>query len=119
MSSWTLACQPLLSIEFSRQEYRSALPFPSPGDLPDLGIESGSPALQVDSLPFEPPEKLTLIFKSTEFTVWKSFPKYLNVKRNATSRDLPDSSVIKNLPCKARDLGLIPGRITKIPHDTG
>ena len=40
---------------FSRQEYWSGLPFPSPGDLPDPGIESGSPALQADSLPFEPP----------------------------------------------------------------
>ena len=36
---------------FPRQEYWSGLPFPSPGDLPDPGIELGSPALQVDSLP--------------------------------------------------------------------
>ena len=41
-------------MEFSRQEYSSGLPFPSPGDLPDLGIEPGSPALQADSLPTEP-----------------------------------------------------------------
>ena len=40
-----------LSIEFSRQEYWSGLPFPSPGDLPDLGIEPRSP-LQADSLPY-------------------------------------------------------------------
>ena len=46
-----------LSMEFSRQEYWSGLPFPSPGDLPDPGIESRSPALQVDSLPSEPPRK--------------------------------------------------------------
>ena len=38
---------------FSRQEYWSGLPFPPPGDLPDSGIEPGSPALQADSLPFE------------------------------------------------------------------
>ena len=38
----------------SRQEYWSGLPFPSPGDLPDAGIEPRSPALQVDSLPSEP-----------------------------------------------------------------
>ena len=38
---------------FSRQEYWSGLPFPSPGDLPDLGIEPGSPPLQADSLPTE------------------------------------------------------------------
>ena len=41
-------------MEFSRQEYWSGLPFPSPGYLPDLGIELRSPALQVDSLPSEP-----------------------------------------------------------------
>ena len=40
---------------FSRQEYWSGLPFPSPGDLPDPGIKPGSPALQADALPSEPP----------------------------------------------------------------
>ena len=40
-------------MEFPRQEYWSELPFPSPGDLPDPGIELGSPVLQVDSLPTE------------------------------------------------------------------
>ena len=42
-----------LSMGFSRQEYWSGLPFPSPGDLPDPGIEPGSPALQADSLSSE------------------------------------------------------------------
>ena len=42
------------SMEFFRQEYWSGLPFPSPGDLPDPGIEPGSPALHADSLPSEP-----------------------------------------------------------------
>ena len=46
-----------LSIEFSRPEYWSGYPFPSPGDLPNLGIEPRSPALQVDSLPTELSEK--------------------------------------------------------------
>ena len=46
-----------LSMEFSRQEYWSGLPFPSPGDLPDPGIKLRSPALQADSLPAEPPGK--------------------------------------------------------------
>ena len=50
---WTVACQAPLSMGFSRQDYWSVLPFPSPGDLPDLGIEPGSPALQADSLPTE------------------------------------------------------------------
>ena len=50
---WTVACQAPLSVGFSRQEYWSELPFPSPEDLPDPGIELGSPALQADSLPVE------------------------------------------------------------------
>ena len=54
---WTIACQAPLSLGFFRQEYWSALPFPSPGDLPGLGIEPASPALEVDSLPSEPPGK--------------------------------------------------------------
>ena len=52
--AWTVAHQAPLSMGFSRQEYWSGLPFPSPGDLPDTGIEPGSPALQGDSLPSEP-----------------------------------------------------------------
>ena len=43
--------------EFSRQEYWSGLPFPSPGDLPNLGIKPKPPALQAESLPSEPPGK--------------------------------------------------------------
>ena len=49
----TIACQAPLFMEFSRQEYWSGLPFPSPEDLPDPGIKPWSPALQADSLPFE------------------------------------------------------------------
>ena len=51
---WTAACHAPLSMEFSRQEYWSGLPFPSPGDLPNLGTEPRSPALQADSLALEP-----------------------------------------------------------------
>ena len=47
-TQWTLTCQTTQSMEFSRQEYYSGLPFPSPGDLPDPGIEPKSPALQAD-----------------------------------------------------------------------
>ena len=50
---WTVAHQAPLSMGFSRQECWSELPFPSPGDLPDPGIEPKSPALQADSLPTE------------------------------------------------------------------
>ena len=54
---WTVAHQAPQSMEFSRQEYWSGLPFPSPGDLPNPGIEPGSPTLQADALPSEPPGK--------------------------------------------------------------
>ena len=56
---WTVAYKAPPSMGFSRQEYWSGLPFPSPGDLPDSGIKPGSPALQADALPSksEPPGK--------------------------------------------------------------
>ena len=54
---WTVAYQAPPSMGFSRQEYWSGLPFSSPGDLPDPGIEPGSPALQADTLTSEPPGK--------------------------------------------------------------
>ena len=55
VTPWTVACQSPPSIGFSRHEYWSGLPFPSPGDLPDPGIKPRSPALQADPLPSEPP----------------------------------------------------------------
>ena len=54
MTLWSVAHQPHLFMGFPRQEYWSGLPFPSPGDLSDPGIEPRSPTLQVDSLPSEP-----------------------------------------------------------------
>ena len=54
---WTAVYQASLSLGFSRQEYWSGLPFPSPGDLPDPWIEPRSPAFQADALPSEPPGK--------------------------------------------------------------
>ena len=66
---WTVAYKAALSMEFSRQEYWSGLPFPSPGDLPDPGIEPGSPALQADALPSEPPGKPNLKFPELELLV--------------------------------------------------
>ena len=50
MTPWTVTLQALLSMRFPRQEYWSGLPFPSPGDLPDPGIELVSPALQAAAL---------------------------------------------------------------------
>ena len=54
---WTVAYQPPSSMGFSTQEYWSGLPFPSPGDLPDPGIEPKSPTLRADALTCEPPGK--------------------------------------------------------------
>ena len=55
---WTVAYQAPLSMGFPRQEYWSGLPFPSPGDLPNPGIEPRSPALEADTLTSEPPGKI-------------------------------------------------------------
>ena len=74
---------------FSRQEYWSGLPFPSPGDLPDPGIEPQSPALPADSLPCEPPgkpwtgmlkrkENILFIFLCSFFQVGSQNKYYLN-----------------------------------------
>ena len=56
---WTAAYQVPPSKGFSRQEYWRGLPFPSPGDLPDPGIEPGSPALSADALPSKPPGEVS------------------------------------------------------------
>ena len=72
---WTVACQTPLSMEFSRQEYWSGLPFPSSGDFPHPGIEPGSPVLQADSLPSEPPGR-----PQCEIMYWKCVTSAGHVK---------------------------------------
>ena len=59
---WTVAYQAPQSMEFSREEYWSGLPYPSPGDLPHPQIKPGSPALQADTLPSGPPGKPIILF---------------------------------------------------------
>ena len=66
---WTVAHQAPLSMEFSRQEYWSGLPFPSPGDLPDPGIKPSSPTLQADSLLIEPPGKPRFVVLPASYAV--------------------------------------------------
>ena len=96
---WTAACQAPLFMGFSRQEYWSGLPCPSPGDLPNPGIKPESPALREDSLLSEPPGKspsgvyihLDSIFKSRDITlptkVWlvkaMVFPVVMSVRVDA------------------------------------
>ena len=60
VTPWTLACQAPLSMEFSRQEYWSGQPFPTPGDLPDPGIKpmsAASPTLAGRFFTLMPPRK--------------------------------------------------------------
>ena len=80
---WTVAHQAPLSMGFSRQEYWSGLPFPSPGDLPNPGIEPGSPTLEADALTSEPPGKRNKqsslespSFLPKHFISKESFPKF-------------------------------------------
>ena len=61
---WSVAHQPPPSMEFSRQEYWSGLPFPFPRDLPNLGIEPGSPTLWADAFPSEPPGNPSVMKRS-------------------------------------------------------
>ena len=61
VTPWTVARQAPLSLEFSKQGHWSGSPCPSPGHLPDPGVEPGPPALQADSLPSEPQFKNCLI----------------------------------------------------------
>ena len=65
---WTVAYKAPLSMGFSRQEFWSGLPFPSPGDLPNPGIEPRFPALQADALPSEPLGKPEDIMRGCQFT---------------------------------------------------
>ena len=67
VTPWTVVRQTLLSMGFSRQEYWNELPFCSSGDLPNLGIESGSLALPADSLPYKPPGNYILQYRCGEF----------------------------------------------------
>ena len=73
----TVAHQAPPSVGFSRQEYWSGLPFSSPRDLPDPGIELRSPSLQADALTSEPPGKLT--FKMRVLAILTSYSVFLDL----------------------------------------
>ena len=74
---WTVAYQASLSMGFSRQEYWSGLPFPSPGYLPDPGIEPGFPALEADALTSEPPGKPLHVSKDAMIQCTKFFDHFM------------------------------------------
>ena len=69
VTTWTVAYQVPLSVGFSRQEYWSGLPFPSPRDLLNPGIKPRSPTLQADALPSEPPGKPNLSSRWFNYSV--------------------------------------------------
>ena len=88
LNPWTGARQAPLSMGFPRQEYWSGLPFPSPGNLPNPGIKPGSPALQADPLPSEPPGKPSwfindsyseLPFQSPDFQLLEDKSQFLSI----------------------------------------
>ena len=87
-----------LSLGFSRQQMWSGLPCPPPGDLPNLRVEPNSPALQVDSLPSEPPEKLV----QTEAALLKKQKKEMENKKAFLRPPLTNYSVPFNLKGTAR-----------------
>ena len=72
-TTWTVAHQASLFIGFSRQEYWSGLPFPSPGDLPHPGIEPGSPALKADSF-WPNAECIPACSFRFQPSIWNGFP---------------------------------------------
>ena len=77
---WTVAYQVSPSIGFSRQEYQSGLPFPSPGYLPNAGIEPRSPSLHADNLPSEPPGRC-LRFRQNNYKSSLTFTGLLDTFR--------------------------------------
>ena len=77
---WTVAHQAPPSMGFSRQEYWSGLPFPSPGDLPDPGIKPAFPALQADSLPLVKNEYFILQLMCNIATSPSRFPLNTNLE---------------------------------------
>ena len=98
---WTVAHQAPLSMGFSRQECWSGLPCPSPGDLPDPGIESRSPALQADSLWFEPPGRLNASIVRSIFNSPGKIIQFSSVAKslcNPMNRSTPGLPVHHQLP---------------------
>ena len=91
---WTVAHQAPLSMGFSRQEYWSGLPFPSPGDLPDPGIEPMSPALQADAKTSEPPGEPAIAIAILKTASRK---KQLAIRQNHSDRIV--ESCLLNLSC--------------------
>ena len=133
---WTVAYQAPPSMGFSRQEFWSGLPFPSPGDLPNRGIEPRSPTLEADALTSEPPGKpinVILNGKKLKAFLLNSGIRHscllslflfnivlevlaIAIRQEKEMQNLPGGPIVKNLPSNAQDIDLIPDRGMKIPH---
>ena len=105
VTPWTRTCQGALSTGFSRQEYWSGLPFPSPGDLPQPGTELGSPALQADSLLTELQGK---IYRVSLFQILFQPVCVCQVKLNKSTRKAPTGWVLSPLPSDSNSSPLEP-----------
>ena len=88
VTPWTVAYQAYPSMGFSRQEYWSGLPFPSPGDLPNPGIEPWSPALQADAVPSEPQGKSCVVQKCTD-----TFIGVININLFSAEREKKENEI--------------------------
>ena len=108
VTPWTVAYQASLSTGFSRHEYWSGLPFPSPGDLPDPGIEPRSPALEAEALTSEPPGKPSFLI----FFYNMVYPRRLDIVPCAISRTL------LFIHSKCNSLHLSTPNSQSIPHPT-
>ena len=106
---WTVACQAPLSMGSSRQEHWSGLPFPSPGDLPDPGIEPVFPALQADDLPSELWGKPKLE-GLRHFKIWKQNILYhIKLKLNLnTKQDILVKKKKEEIYCQRESVKLQP-----------
>ena len=127
---WTVACQTPLSMKFSKQEYWSGLPCPSPGDLPDPGIKPRSPVLQADSLLPESPGKTKWMSKGKHkkrkqisiILSWFSLLKiwWTNSEESKLfCQDFPAGPVVMSPSCNAGNMASIPVWTTKFPHAAG
>ena len=136
MTPWTVVHQAPLSMGFSRHDYWSGLPLPSPVDLPNPGIEPGSPALQADSLPTEPPTSWyfspfaaspTTLFILTQFSVWNKaqfqhYPNQLFFEEWQARKWLAFQVSATQQPSERGGLGLLtfnPGSLAQAVHQPG
>ena len=94
VTPWTISCQDPLSMEFSRREYLSELPFPPPGDLPNSGTEFASPELTYGFFTAEPPKRPQLTPKSVQIKVlWVANRDFTKLKLDQNSFELQDSVI--------------------------